>query len=96
MSANNKKNKLINHCRYCNHEEEVKSDNYIISYSLLKKEEEDNTINPAICYDSTYPQSLTEKCSNKECKDSKVIYIISKRTLQYTYVCCKCKESWTN
>jgi hypothetical protein len=96
MSANIKKNILINHCRYCNHEEEVKNDNYIISASILKKEEEDNIINPAICDDSTYPQSKTEKCSNKDCTNSKVIYIIAKKTLQYTYICCQCKESWTN
>ena len=59
--------KLYNYCRYCSHEEEVKTSNYRTSYSILKKEEEDIIINPAICYDSTYPQSKTEICI--KCKE---------------------------
>lgn len=56
-----------------------------------------------VCQDPTLPHVNNLDCPNRECLSYKkgetkdVVYIeILENDMKYSYICCKCKTTWTN
>jgi len=98
--------KLINYCKNCSKEIELKSDNKsILIFENNYEKEKINYklfVNPYIKYDPTLPRVNNLVCPNNKCtkkknEDNEVIYIkYDNENMKYLYYCVYCEEFWVN
>ena len=86
--------KIIFYCMVCNYEEKANTAKYYYKdYGEQKCQNYRIETYKSLCDDATIPITKTEKCKNKDCKDSKIIFIKC-NTLNNIYICCKCNDYW--
>ena len=98
-NENNNSKKLIYRCRNCNNEEDVKQ------FCILKKVynnsvSQDDIINfDDICYDPSIPHTTKITCNScnlEEYQENDVIFFTYGENQKLMYICCNCKNKWSN
>lgn len=94
---------LVYYCRNCGHQDDTTTDNICVLHTDFKKKEQKfhNFLNEYTKLDPTLPRLSNMNCPNAECpsnkedKESEVIYIRYDDThMKFIYLCSDCEQVW--
>ena len=92
-------NKLVNYCKNCGYQHDIKSsnnciyDNNFVAVDNILKE---NSINRYTTLDPTLPKAKGIKCPNERCPSAnpEIVYVnYNENKMKYTYICLDCKQA---